>query len=84
MKTLIKMTTLALAIATTTSAMAHDPALHSKKTEKADCSKMANMDHSKMNMKDPVMMAMMKKCQKQMEQAKADKHMHHNSYNANQ
>lgn len=44
------------------SAIAHDPALHVKKAEKADCS---NMDHSKMNMKDPVAIAMMKKCKKQ-------------------
>ena len=44
------------------SAIAHDPALHVKKAEKADCSK---MDHSKMNMKDPVAIAMMKKCKKQ-------------------
>ena len=31
-------------------AAAHDPKLHAKKPEKADCSK---MDHSKMDMKDP-------------------------------
>jgi hypothetical protein len=79
MKTLFKITTLTLAMATVTSAMAHDPALHTKKAEKADCSKMAKMDHSKMDMKDPIMMAMMKKCQKQMEQAKADHTMHHDS-----
>jgi hypothetical protein len=45
-------------------AAAHDPKLHAKKPEKADCSK---MDHSKMDMKDPVAMAMMKKCMKQAE-----------------
>ena len=38
-----------------------------KKAEKADCSK---MDHSKMDMKDPVAIAMMKKCMKQSEAAK--------------
>ena len=43
---------------------AHDPKLHAEKPEKADCSK---MDHSKMDMKDPVAMAMMKKCMKQAE-----------------
>jgi hypothetical protein len=48
---------------------AHDPKLHAKKPEKADCSK---MDHSKMDMKDPVAMAMMKKCMKQAE-ASSDK-----------
>jgi hypothetical protein len=36
--------------------------MHAKKAEKADCSK---MDHSKMDMKDPVAVAMMKKCMKQ-------------------
>jgi hypothetical protein len=50
-------------------AAAHDPKLHAKKPEKADCSK---MDHSKMDMKDPVAMAMMKKCMKQAE-ASSDK-----------
>ncbi|MBA6289112.1 hypothetical protein [Colwellia sp. MB3u-4] len=43
-------------------ATAHDPSLHAKKAEKADCSK---MDHSKMDMKDPVAIAMMNKCMKQ-------------------
>ena len=46
-------------------ANAHDPSMHVKKAEKADCSK---MDHSKMDMNDPVAIAMMKKC---MNQAKA-------------
>jgi hypothetical protein len=45
-------------------ASAHDPKLHAKQPEKADCSK---MDHSKMDMKDPVAMAMMKKCMQQAE-----------------
>lgn len=49
-------------------ARAHDPAMHVKQAEKADCSK---MDHSKMEMKDPVIhSAMMKKCMKQSEAAK--------------
>lgn len=48
-------------------ATAHDPKLHAKKAEKADCSK---MDHSKMDMKDPVAIAMMKKCMKQAEKSK--------------
>ena len=54
-------------------ASAHDPKLHAKKPEKADCRK---MDHSKMDMKDPVAMAMMKKCMKQAEKS-SDK-MDHN------
>jgi predicted regulator of Ras-like GTPase activity (Roadblock/LC7/MglB family) len=41
--------------------------MHVKKAEKADCSK---MDHSKMDMKDPVAIAMMKKCMKQAEKSK--------------
>jgi uncharacterized protein involved in copper resistance len=57
------------AMAFTLTANAHDPKLHAKKPEKADCSK---MDHSKMDKKDPVAMAMMKKCMKQAKQAKKD------------
>lgn len=58
------------------SASAHDPKLHAKKPQKADCSK---MDHSKMDMKDPVAMAMMKKCMKQAESSsdKMDEKMDH-------
>lgn len=48
-------------------ATAHDPKLHAKKAEKADCTK---MDHSKMDMNDPVAIAMMKKCIKQAESSK--------------
>jgi len=62
-------------------AKAHDPSLHVKKAEKADCSK---MDHSKMDMKDPVAIAMMKKCMNQaekskgkMDHSKMDKEMDH-------
>ena len=43
-------------------AHAHDPKEHAAQGEKADCSAMQDMDHSKMDMKDPVMQAMMKKC----------------------
>ena len=60
---LVMISTLTLSLA----ANAHDPSMHVKKAKKADCSK---MDHSKMDMKDPVAMAMMKKC---MKQAEADK-----------
>jgi|TARA_R110002074_G_scaffold142621_5_gene289273 hypothetical protein len=41
---------------------AHDPSEHKAKKEKPKCEAMKNMDPSKMGMKDPVMMAMMKKC----------------------
>jgi uncharacterized protein involved in copper resistance len=55
------------AITLSMTATAHDPSMHVKKAEKADCSK---MDHSKMDMKDPVAIAMMKKCMKQAEKSK--------------
>ena len=68
MKTLTKFALVLLpSIALSMTANAHDPSLHVKKAEKADCSK---MDHSKMDMKDPVAVAMMKKCMKQAKQAK--------------
>jgi uncharacterized protein involved in copper resistance len=54
------------AITLSMTATAHDPSMHVKKAEKADCSK---MDHSKMDMKDPVAIAMMKKCMKQAEKS---------------
>ena len=58
------------AITLSMNASAHDPKMHAKKAEKADCSK---MDHSKMDMKDPVAVAMMKKCMKQAEKSKNKK-----------
>ena len=68
MKTLTKIALVLIpAITLSLTATAHDPSMHVKKAKKADCSK---MDHSKMDMKDPVAMAMMKKC---MKQAEADK-----------
>ena len=69
MKTLTKLALVLIpTMALSLSATAHDPSLHVKKAEKADCSK---MDHSKMDMKNPVAIAMMKKC---MKQSKADDH----------
>jgi hypothetical protein len=41
---------------------AHDPAEHAKTAETPDCDAMKKMDHSKMDMNDPVMQALMKKC----------------------
>jgi len=55
---------------TVTSAQAHDPKEHMKDAEKPDCSAMKDMDHSKMDMDDPVMQAMMKKCMKDMHHGK--------------
>lgn len=69
MKTLTKLALVLIpTMALSLSATAHDPSLHVKKAEKADCS---NMDHSKMDMKNPVAIAMMKKC---MKQSKAEDH----------
>ena len=68
MKTLTKIALVLIpTITLSMTAAAHDPSLHVKKAEKADCT---NMDKSKMDMKDPVAIAMMKKC---MKQAKAEK-----------
>lgn len=46
-----------------TVAHAHDPSQHKEKSEKPDCAAFEKMDHSKMDPNDPVMQAMMKKCQ---------------------
>lgn len=48
------------------STFAHDPSEHTTESQKPDCSAMQNMDHSKMDMNDPVMQAMMQKCMKDM------------------
>lgn len=55
----------AIALVVSTSAMAHDPKLHAQK-DQMNCEKMKKhmdmmqkMDHSKMDMKDPAMKAMM-------------------------
>ena len=65
-----KFITLSIAISTlafTLSAQAHDPKEHMNNAEKPDCAAMENMDHSKMDMNDPVMQAMMKQCMGDME-----------------
>ena len=65
-----KFITMSIAIsmlAFTLSAQAHDPKEHMKNAEKPDCAAMENMDHSKMDMNDPVMQAMMKQCMGDME-----------------
>ncbi|MBN8717682.1 MAG: hypothetical protein J0I72_07820 [Stenotrophomonas sp.] len=50
-------------------APAHDPKEHMKEAQqKPDCAAMKGMDHSKMDMNDPVMQAMMQKCMKDMHQ----------------
>lgn len=62
--TVIVLSTLGIAL----SAQAHDPKEHMKDAEKPDCAAMKNMDHSKMDMNDPVMQAMMQQCMKDMHQ----------------
>jgi hypothetical protein len=82
MKTVSKIALVLIpAITLSITATAHDPSLHVKKAKKADCSK---IDHSKMDIKDPVAIAMMKKCMKQakkskgmMDHSKMDKPMGH-------
>ncbi len=49
--------------ALTMPALAHDPKMHQQEgAAPADCSKMKDMDMSKMDMNDPVMKAMHEKC----------------------
>jgi len=47
---------------------AHDPKMHMKKAEKANCGALVKMKNGneKMDMSDPIMIAMMKKCEKQL------------------
>ena len=54
---------------------AHDPKLHAKKAEKANCAPFEKMkkDNKKMDMTDPVMLAMMKKCEKQAQKGEHSK-----------
>lgn len=63
---LLALTVFAIAL----SVQAHDPKEHMKDAEKPDCSAMRDMDHSKMDMDDPVMQAIMKKCMKDMHHGK--------------
>jgi len=65
------------------SAQAHDPKEHMKNAEKPDCAAMKDMDHSKMDMKDPVVQAMMKKCMKAMHDHK-DMHHHDDEHEASE
>lgn len=50
------------------SAQAHEPGEHMKDAEQPDCAAMKVMDHSKMDMDDPVMQAMMQRCMDEMHQ----------------
>lgn len=46
--------------------VAHDPKEHQAQSAKPDCAAMENMDASKMDMNDPVMIALSKKCMNKM------------------
>jgi hypothetical protein len=62
-----KAITFAIALSTlafTLPAQAHDPSEHTKDAESPNCAAIKNMDHSKMDMKDPVVQAIMKQCMK--------------------
>ncbi len=49
------------------SAQAHSEKEHMKTAENPDCAAMSTMDHSKMDMNDPVLMAMMQQCMSAMQ-----------------
>mgnify|MGYP000179811523 CR=1 FL=1 len=58
---------------------AHSEAEHMENAEDPNCEAMKGMDHSKMNMSDPVMVAMMEQCKDKMndhhpENNKSDSH----------
>ena len=61
----------ASALLLSAAAFAHDPSEHKMEEQKPDCSAMQKMDHSKMNINDPVMQAMMQKCMKGMHEEEA-------------
>lgn len=66
MKSILKNTTAVVLAFSVQVALAHDPAEHAKDAASAnaapDCAKMKDMDLSKMDMNDPVVQAMQKKC----------------------
>ena len=65
------------ALGVTFSAQAHDPKEHMKDAENPNCAAMKDMDHSKMDMSDPVMQAMMKQCMKDMHHDDDSRAMNH-------
>ncbi|EGG93740.1 hypothetical protein IMCC1989_813 [gamma proteobacterium IMCC1989] len=61
--TLTTLTILTSSILLASNVYAHAPELHKKKNaEKPKCEAMKDMDHSKMDMNDPITQAMMKQC----------------------
>lgn len=63
---IITILTLFSVTALASAAQAHDPKEHMKDAEKPNCAAMKDMDHSKMDMNDPVTQAMMKQCMESM------------------
>ncbi len=64
MKKIIKVITLTLLLMTmANTTFAHEASKHMKNAEKPKCEAMSEMDMAKMDASDPVMMAMMKKCE---------------------
>ena len=61
---------------------AHSEKEHMKTAENPDCAAMSTMDHSKMDMNDPVVMAMMQQCMSTMQHgsAEAESHAHNDSH----
>ena len=86
MTILTLLSTMALAY----TAQAHDPAEHMKDAENPNCAAMNDMDHSKMDMNDPVMKAMMTKCMESMHadeeatETSMDGHSAHMNHDASQ
>ncbi len=81
-KTLLWLATLP-ALLLVLSVQAHEPSEHMEGDEKPKCSEMKDMDHSEMDMDDPVMQAMMKKCKHHMDKnddgSKESQHKHSES-----
>jgi hypothetical protein len=80
MKTYKHISTLIVVLSTyTINAYAHDPKEHAKEKEKQapNCAAMQDMEKSKMDKSDPVMMAMMKKCHKMADDKKSNNKMEH-------
>ncbi len=65
------------------SAQAHDPKEHMKDAENPNCSAMEGMDHSKMDMNDPVMQAMMTQCMENMHHGDDGHSMNHDDASDN-
>ncbi|WP_341938009.1 hypothetical protein [Marinimicrobium sp. C2-29] len=81
-KTLLWLTALP-ALLLALSVQAHEPSEPMEGDEKPNCSKMKDMDHSEMDMDDPVMQAMMEKCKHHMDEnddgSKEPQHKHSES-----